>query len=402
MKSISGYLSIRGIVNKDLSFFRNLEVIGGKQLDPIRKVSLLIMDTSLESLGLKSLKSIDSGAVAIVENKRLCYVEDINWNQIQKSQNPHNNITLNQNSTVCKLDNEVCSEECSSAGCWGVGLDQCLECQNFIYNGSCLATCKSLKRIYEIDEKTCGDCHQQCKGSCSGPNADDCDECVNVKDGEFCVQECPVSKYLENGICLICHESCNGCTGPRNTIAADGCIDCDYVIINENATIDMCLKKNTACPESFFNEWVGPYEQGPLKALAGKSICRQCHPRCTKCSGYGFHESVCIECSGYKRGEQCEDECLEYQYADQETKTCKQCDDECQKCHGAGPGNCYNCKNFKIFRDDIKSEQYSNTTFFNCTSDCPPEYKYKVFAENNDPHCSSSSESLNNAFSYSS
>ena len=41
-------------------------------------------------------------------------------------------------------------------------------------------------RIYQIDKKTCGDCHPQCKGSCSGPNADDCDECANVKDGKFC------------------------------------------------------------------------------------------------------------------------------------------------------------------------------------------------------------------------
>ncbi|CAO1344309.1 unnamed protein product [Diamesa hyperborea] len=244
IKNITGYLSIRDIQGlKDLSFLRNLEVIGGKQLDPIKNVSLLIMDTSLQSLGLKSLKSIESGAVAIVENKKLCFVEDINWNQIQKSQSPHNSIISNEYPLVCELDNQICSKECT-AGCWGAGLNQCLEC-NFIYNGSCLATCKSLKRIYQIDMKTCGDCHQQCKESCSGPNADDCGECASVKDGEFCVSECPVSKYLENGICLNCQESCNGCNGPRNNIAADGCIDCDYVIINEDATIDKCLKKYT-------------------------------------------------------------------------------------------------------------------------------------------------------------
>ena len=43
---ITGYLSIRGLDRrlKELSFLRNLKVIGGKQLDPIKNVSLLIMD----------------------------------------------------------------------------------------------------------------------------------------------------------------------------------------------------------------------------------------------------------------------------------------------------------------------------------------------------------------------
>ncbi|CAO1339885.1 unnamed protein product [Diamesa hyperborea] len=379
VKVITGYLSIREFhCLKDLSFLKNLEVIGGKQLDPIRNVSLLIMDTSLKSLGLKSLKRIDSGAVAIAFNPQLCYVEDINWNQIQKSQNPHNSITFNRNSTVCKLEKQICSEECTSDGCWGSGSDQCYKCKNDIYNGSCLATCKSLKGVYQIDKKTCGDCHQECKESCSGPNADNCHECANVKDDEFCVSECPVSKYSEDGICLNCHESCNSCTGPRNTFAVDGCTVCDHAIIIGDATIDKCLKKNTLCPDGYFKELIGTNEQGSLKKLAGKSICRQCHPRCSKCSGHGILMSVCLECSGYKRGEQCEDECAENHYADQETRTCNQCDDECQKCHGAGPGNCYSCKSFKLFRNDIKPEQYSNTTFFNCTSVCPSEYKYKL------------------------
>ena len=86
-----------------------------------------------------------------------------------------------------------------------------------------------------------------------GPNADECDECANFNDEKFCVKECPVSKYLNGSSCLNCHDSCKGCTGPINTISADGCIDCDHVIINGDATIDKCLKKNTTCPGKFFN-----------------------------------------------------------------------------------------------------------------------------------------------------
>jgi epidermal growth factor receptor len=100
--------------------------------------------------------------------------------------------------------------------------------------------------IYQIDEKTCGECHEQCKGSCSGPNAEDCFECKNVKDGKFCVASCPFSKYSKGGNCMPCHETCNGCTGPRNTISDDGCVDCDNQL--HNGTVLVCLMKNATCP----------------------------------------------------------------------------------------------------------------------------------------------------------
>lgn len=117
-----------------------------------------------------------------------------------------------------------------------------------------------------------------------------------------------------------------------------------------------------------------------------------CHPRCTKCTGYGFHESVCSECARYRKGEQCEDSCGENQYANESTKICEHCNEECQRCKGPGPNNCIDCKNFKIFHDGVKDEHFHNTTQFNCTSLCPPEYKYKIFPELHDsksrPYCS--------------
>lgn len=152
------------------------------------------------------------------------------------------------------------------------------------------------------------------------------------------------------------------------------------------------MKKNATCPDGYYHEWVPPYESGNLKPMAGKSICRPCHPRCKKCTQYGFHESVCTECAGYRRGEQCEEECSETHYANEETRTCDLCHDECQKCSGPGPNNCLDCKNFKIFHDGVSSNHYHNTTLFNCTSICPPKYKYKIFPEANDiktrPYCS--------------
>lgn len=141
--------------------------------------------------------------------------------------------------------------------------------------------------------------------------------------------------------------------------------------------------------DGYFKEYVGPYE----KLFAGKSICRQCHPRCTKCTGYGFHENVCSECARYRRGEQCEDECGENQYADESSKTCEMCDEECQKCRGPGPHNCLDCKNLRIFHEGVLPEHYDNTTEFNCSLTCPFELRYKIFPSDGSdtktrPYCS--------------
>jgi len=124
--------------------------------------------TSLRSLGLKSLKRVNSGAIVIVENKYLCFADDIDWNKIKKSKDHESVISPNRNTTDCRKclincvcqsfrnslhcftnaenDGEVCSEECSAAGCWGVGADECLECRNLIYKGTCLTNCQSLKK----------------------------------------------------------------------------------------------------------------------------------------------------------------------------------------------------------------------------------------------------------------
>lgn len=57
--------------------------------------------TSLRSLGLKSLKRVNSGSIVIVENQNLCYAEDIDWNVIKKSRDHDSVIQSNRNSTEC-------------------------------------------------------------------------------------------------------------------------------------------------------------------------------------------------------------------------------------------------------------------------------------------------------------
>jgi epidermal growth factor receptor len=239
-----------------------------------------------------------------------------------------------------------------------------------------------------VDKKTCGDCHKECKRSCRGPNSDDCYECKHVRDGKYCVEKCPPNKYVKDGICLPCHETCNKCTGPRNTLSHDGCSECDYFITNGSTRT--CLHKNATCPEGYFKEYSAP---DSLIYPSGQTNCRVCHPRCKKCTGFGFHESVCSECTKYRRGEQCEDECNDNEYADDIKKTCEPCHDECQRCRGPGANNCISCKHFKIFNRGVQPHEFPNTTKFTCTYNCVGDFKYKIFPDEADevkvqPYCS--------------
>lgn len=147
----------------------------------------------------------------------------------------------------------------------------------------------------------------------------------------------------------------------------------------------MCNKFFCQILVGYYHEWVLPQEQGSFQSLAGKTVCKKCHPLCKICTGYGIHEQVCQQCSGYKRGEQCEDECPSGHYADERIRECITCDKECRGCTGPGPSNCLQCQNYKIYN----GEANVNNTSFNCTSACTDDYPHKVYPEGkNEPYCS--------------
>ncbi|OTF71101.1 Epidermal growth factor receptor precursor-like protein [Euroglyphus maynei] len=55
--------------------------------------------------------------------------------------------------------------------------------------------------------------------------------------------------------------------------------------------VEECLKADESCPEGFYHEYIGPQEEGALKSLTGKSVCRKCHQRCKNCTAFGIHVS---------------------------------------------------------------------------------------------------------------
>lgn len=326
LKEVTGYISIQASHPEftNLSFLRNLEVIGGRETTEYFS-SLYIVKTSLKSLGLKSLQRIRSGSVSILENGHLCFSENINWRHLIKGDSNSKFQLLLQNNRkeeFCKADGFVCHQECSEDGCWDVGEDQCLSCRNFKLGPQCVNNC-SLPGIYEMNSKKCSYCHKECEGGCYGQDSSNCVRCKHVKDGPYCVAECPKTKYNDNGICKECHSNCvDGCKGPNNDVGDRGCQSCKKAVVKHNNIVEYCLSSDEACPNGYFSEWVIRQETGLPSSMTGNTVCRKCHPHCKNCTALGTHISVCIGCIHYWQQENCKEKCLPGHYADEERHEC--------------------------------------------------------------------------------
>ncbi|KAG1701737.1 Epidermal growth factor receptor [Nymphon striatum] len=313
LKVVTGFINIQAKHPNftELSFLRNLEVIGGRENSDLY-AALYIAKTSLQALNLQSLKKIASGGVAIVENEDLCFAHSINWEKLMYSSDHKPVLDNNMDKASCQALGRVCHEECADSACWGAGPNHCFSCKNFKLGDQCIERCNPGL----------------------GYGNGNCTKCKNLRDGHYCVSECPKFKYpTDDGICFPCHEDCvGGCTGPGNALGEGACNSCHRAIIKTGEVdMAMCLKENEPCPIGYYMEWVGPVH-GKLQVMAGKTICRECHHRCKNCTNYGFHVSVCHECAQYRWDEQCVEECPR---------------DHCA-------AHCPDDKPYKIFTDDMK------------------------------------------------
>ena len=84
---------------------------------------------------------IRAGSVAILENKELCFAESINWLKIMKSQSHGTLLQNNKLAEDCMKADLVCSAQCSSEGCWGLGPNECLSCAHYQLNDTCVESC---------------------------------------------------------------------------------------------------------------------------------------------------------------------------------------------------------------------------------------------------------------------
>uniref|UniRef100_A0A671YPF9 Receptor protein-tyrosine kinase n=1 Tax=Sparus aurata TaxID=8175 RepID=A0A671YPF9_SPAAU len=239
LEEITGYLYIDAWPEEwsNLSVFENLKVIRGRMLYK-GVFSLAIQNVHIQSLGLRSLRSVSGGLVLLHNNSQLCYTSSLPWESLlHPTQGPHRIKIHFGNNCV---HGRVCHPLCEG-GCWGPGPSQCVSCKAFQRGTECVDQCdiyQGLVREY-ADGSLCVACHAECRplngsASCHGPGAEHCAECQNFQDGEFCVDHCPsgvkedqqtVWKYSNaTGHCLPCNTNsvlnCSSLFRPGTTIAA--------------------------------------------------------------------------------------------------------------------------------------------------------------------------------------
>lgn len=413
VKEITGFLNIQATHSdfKDLSYFKNLEIIGGRQMMDMM-YTLSVIRTSLVELNLHSLKKVRSGKILIEENKDLCFTDTIDWSKINLVKREDITTRNNAEPSKCRKLGLKCHEQCTRDGCWGPGPDECISCNKYKLGDYCVDNCTSIQvngiLSYDSGYNTCKKCHSECKDGCNGTEAKDCFSCKNVKDGPYCVSECPSHKYNHYGICKECDKSCiDGCTGPSNKLGEGGCNSCSKAIINltDPTFVGHCIKAEQPCPEGYYQEYIAPLTEGPLKSSSGKPVCRKCHHRCKSCTGMGAHVSVC-ECAKYVAGEHCEDYCPRDYFADESLKRCAKCSPECNGCFGPTEADCISCKVYRVYHNShgnpIASAHISGTNKlnldngvtklqnkFNCTGHCPANKPHRISERNMlDPYCS--------------
>uniref|UniRef100_A0A671SQK8 Receptor protein-tyrosine kinase n=1 Tax=Sinocyclocheilus anshuiensis TaxID=1608454 RepID=A0A671SQK8_9TELE len=245
--------TIEEITGEDHSSYRLTYLVNGfKSLFSLCRgvFSLGVQSLQIESLGLRSLRSV-SGSIALIHNNsRLCYTSSLPWNSLlHPTQGPNLISNNNQDQQTCVSEGRVCDPLCADAGCWGPGPSQCVSCVNYKRGTECVEQCNVLQGSVRefVDGLNCVPCHPECKpvndsASCTGPGPEHCKECLHFQDGDVCVDRCPsgvkedqhtVWKYFNaTGHCLPCETNCTvscplddrGCpiqkkTGPGTTVA---------------------------------------------------------------------------------------------------------------------------------------------------------------------------------------
>ncbi|XP_046377160.1 epidermal growth factor receptor-like isoform X2 [Haliotis rufescens] len=393
VREITGYVVIQADHKNftDLSFLSSLEVIHGRETNS--KQSLGILMTPLKTLELSSLRSVKNGDIWIIANKDLCLADSVNWAGILHNPKQVAEVRSNRLEINCTKDGQVCSRECSSHGCWGVGANKCVSCRNKMLANKklCVASCTDIYNFYEEQPTNgskigiCHPCNDQCASSCTGPDNWECLGCrnftvvdVEIKDiaskKNVCLDECPPNMYAgENNICQMCHPHCEQrCSGNMKTVGIGGCDTC--VVGIAKGTDIYCLPKDTiSCENGYYMSMEKSSAHGPM---AGKKLCRLCDKRCLTCDGPGVQ--YCTDCRYFRSEGLCVEHCPAFTYPDNQTKECESCHQECRGgCYGASSGNCQACNNLKIYIDEDGS-------MFNCTHECPDELPYTVMDHSTD------------------
>ncbi|CAL8089961.1 unnamed protein product [Calicophoron daubneyi] len=290
-----------------------------------------------------------------------------------------------------------CHPECAQT-CYGPKADQCKgKCKHYQHNDTCVPECPR-ETYVETSTKRCLPCHDSCKHAfiasstrlCSGPGdflgLGGCTACWTViqdpttKNFQCLTSECPLRHFTES------HQT-------------------SEFIEKEQIHVSPETKAVVS----------GMSEGGGLVR-----VCKPCHPFCDVCTANGTHVSICHSCIHWWFKTECVEECppTETYFPRQQNATeheevinssspvdhndrlrrydifaenstlpepeisaipmdyilpmtalnqrrCLLCHEQCiQGCRGPGPGDCVDCRNYKVIIDE-------NPRKFICNSSCP-------------------------------
>ncbi|XP_073983157.1 insulin receptor-like isoform X2 [Rhodnius prolixus] len=165
--------------------FPNLSIIRGERLFLDYALVITNMQNLLE-IALTSV-TILRGSVAIAWNKKLCYAETIDWDQIA----PGGDHFLVGNSPITDPECPGCA--CKNNLCWSRN------------------QCQEIRKWVTPDGEPCDD---ECVGGCTGLGPYNCKACRRFDHDGGCMKSCPSNRYaFENHYCVTEEE----CRNPNST-----------------------------------------------------------------------------------------------------------------------------------------------------------------------------------------
>ncbi|KAL3313597.1 hypothetical protein Ciccas_007796 [Cichlidogyrus casuarinus] len=350
----------------NLSFLENLQKIYFDQdsTNMLTSLDLDLRNSSLQYLGLRSLKYVDSDKgidLNVDQTRDHCFVTPFCQNTENFSLN---SLLFNQSSCEALKSRCSCHPACAAKyGCWGPGPSQCFACCNFRAGDKCVESCAEESGYYQrpgtksanlcspaVDitfhkDVHCRKCHDECSAGCSGAGANQCiGGCRHFTNNGVCVPTCPGNMFSdERGFCQQCSAHCKGgCTGTGSWLGDGGCHEC-------SALLPDGLTCTSTCPN------------GTYSTAMDKSVrCNLCHSNCDVCIDNGSSKQSCIKCRFAFHNDSCVHECptskrllfistLSIDYFTKEledgNRFCTECHSQCfDGCSDSSPSACFKCR----------------------------------------------------------